>query len=160
MGICVITAISLTACVSAPGKKTHISSPEELSMPLGQPSNFDLFNGTTYLSTLVNQDNVFNSPSMSYVVFEPGVINKWHSHAGGQILIATDGIGYHQLEGQPVEVLHPGDVAKCPPDVKHWHGAGPDGWFAHIAIVTNPQMRGLEVFDFISEEEYKALPKE
>jgi aryl-alcohol dehydrogenase-like predicted oxidoreductase len=47
-----------------------------------------------------------------------------------------------------------------PPNVEHWHGAGPDGWFAHIAIATNPQMRGLEVFDFISEEEYKALPKE
>jgi quercetin dioxygenase-like cupin family protein len=54
---------------------------------------------------------------------------------------------------------YPGDVAKCPPGVRHWHGATPDGWFAHIAIATNPEMRGLEIFDFISEEEYRALPR-
>ena len=35
------------------------------------------------------------------------MINNWHTHEGGQILIATDGIGYHQIEGQPVEVLYP-----------------------------------------------------
>ena len=140
--------------------KNLVLSQAELSMPVGQPNNMDLFNGTTYLSSLVNTDEVYNSPGMLYVVFEPGVINKWHSHAGGQILIATDGIGYHQLEGQPVEVLRPGDVAKCPPGVKHWHGAGPDGWFAHIAISTNPEMQGLDVFDFIPEAEYKSLPRE
>jgi quercetin dioxygenase-like cupin family protein len=137
-----------------------VSSPEHLSFPMGQAISGDLFNGTVYLSQLVGRDDIFNSPDMFYVVFEPGVINKWHSHGGGQILIATDGIGYHQIEGKPVEVLHPGDVAKCPPGVKHWHGAAPDGWFAHIAIETNPEMQGFEVFDFITEAEYNALPKE
>lgn len=127
---------------------------------MGQAASNDLFNGTVYLSQLIERDDIFNSPGMSYVVFEPGVINKWHSHAGGQILIATDGVGYHQIEGQPVEVLRPGDVTKCPPGVKHWHGAAPDGWFAHIAIGTNPERQGFEVFDFITEAEYNALPKE
>jgi quercetin dioxygenase-like cupin family protein len=137
-----------------------VSSPEHLSFPMGQAASNDLFNGTVYLSQLIEMDDIFNSPGMSYVVFEPGVINKWHSHAGGQILIATDGVGYHQIEGQPVEVLRPGDVTKCPPGVKHWHGAAPDGWFAHIAIGTNPERQGFEVFDFITEAEYNALPKE
>jgi quercetin dioxygenase-like cupin family protein len=139
---------------------SSVSSPEELSFPIGQSTSNYLFNGTVYLSQLVGRDDIFNSPGMSYVVFEPGVINKWHSHGGGQILIATDGIGYHQIEGQPIEVLRPGDVAKCPPGVKHWHGAAPGGWFAHIAIGTNPERQGFEVFDFITEAEYNALPKE
>jgi quercetin dioxygenase-like cupin family protein len=152
--------MSSCATVKDGGKKQFVSSPEALSLPIGQPVNNDLFNGTTYLSQLVGRDNIFNSPSMLYVVFEPRVINKWHSHEGGQILIATDGIGYHQIEGQTVEVLYPGDVAKCPTDVKHWHGAAPGGWFAHIAIGTNPERQGLEVFDFITEAEYEALPKE
>ena len=30
--------------------------------------------------------------------------------------------------------MHPGDVVNIPPEVKHWHGAAPDSWFAHIAI--------------------------
>ena len=157
MAVCLASGCTT---VKSGGGKQLVSSPAELSMPVGQPNNMDLFNGTTYLSSLVNTDEVYNSPGMLYVVFEPGVINKWHSHAGGQILIATDGIGYHQIEGQPVEVLRPGDVAKCPPGVKHWHGAATGGWFAHIAVGTNPERQGLEVFDFITEAEYNALPKE
>jgi quercetin dioxygenase-like cupin family protein len=139
--------------------KSPVSSPEYLSLPMGQATSGDLFNGTVYLSQLVGRDKIFNSPSMFYVVFEPGVINKWHNHAGGQILIAIDGVGYHQIEGQPVEALHPGDVVKCPPGVKHWHGATADGWFSHIAIETNPEKQGFEMFDFITEAEYNTLPK-
>ena len=30
---------------------------------------------------------------------------------GGQILIVTDGTGYHQIKGGQVEELHVGDVA-------------------------------------------------
>ena len=93
-------------------------------------------------------------------MFEPGVINNWHTHEGGQILIATDGIGYHQIEGQPVEVLHPGDVALCPPGVKHWHGGSAGTTFAHIAVNTNPDKPGVEWFDRISDEEYAKLPTE
>jgi quercetin dioxygenase-like cupin family protein len=141
-------------------EKSLVLTPEALSFPIGEPYINELFNGTVYLSQLVNNDEIFNSPSMSYVVFEPGIINKWHIHSGGQILIATDGIGYHQIEGQPVEIMYPGDVAKCPPGIKHWHGAASGTWFAHIAIGTNPEMRGLQIFDFISEAEYNALPQE
>lgn len=73
-------------------------------------------------------------------------------------MIATDGIGYHQLEGEPVQVLYPGDVALCPPGVKHWHGGSADTEFAHIAVNTNPELTGLEWFDRISDAEYAALP--
>ena len=118
----------------------------------------DTFNGPVYLSDLIGGDNVAGAPGLHYVVFEPGVINSWHTHEGGQILIATDGIGYHQIEGQPVEVLYPGDVALCPPGVKHWHGGSADTSFAHIAANTNPELTGLTWFDRISDEEYSQLP--
>lgn len=120
----------------------------------------DTFNGPVYLSDLIGADNVAGAPGLHYVVFEPGVINNWHTHEGGQILIATDGIGYHQIEGQPVEVLYPGDVALCPPGVKHWHGGSADTSFAHIAANTNPELTGVTWFDRISDEEYSRLPTE
>ncbi|MDR2447817.1 MAG: cupin domain-containing protein [Treponema sp.] len=121
----------------------------------------DYFSGPVYLSSVLDRDNPLNPPSMSYVVFAPGTVNNWHTHGGGQVLIATDGIGYHQLQGRPVEVLHPGDVAFCPPNETHWHGGSADVWFAHIAIGTNPgNGGGTEWLDRISEEEYAALPKE
>lgn len=120
-------------------------------------STMDTFSGPIYLSSIIGPDNVAGAPGMSYIVFEEGVINNWHAHAGGQILIATDGIGYHQIEGEAVEVLYPGDVALCPPGVTHWHGGSADTQFAHIAINSNPEMRGVEWFDRISEEEYAGL---
>lgn len=121
--------------------------------------SMETFNGPVYLSSIISGDNVAGAPEMHYVVFEPGVINNWHTHEGGQILIATDGIGYHQIEGQPVEVLYPGDVAFCPPGVKHWHGGSADTSFAHIAVNTNPEKPGLEWFDILSDEEYAQLPQ-
>ena len=123
-------------------------------------SNFDTFNGTVYLSDIIGEENVAGAPGLYYVVFEPGVINNWHTHEGGQLLIATDGIGYHQVEGGEVEVLHTGDVAFCPPGVKHWHGGSANTSFAHIAVNTNTELTGLEWFDRISEQEYQQLPTE
>ena len=119
------------------------------------------FNGPIRLANTVDAPNAAGAPGLHYVVFEPGVINAWHTHPGGQILIVTDGIGYHQIEGQPVEVLHPGDVAKCPPGVKHWHGASVNSRFAHLAVGTNPNMPPVIWTDeMVSKEEYDRLPKE
>ncbi|MCM1136805.1 MAG: carboxylesterase family protein [Clostridium sp.] len=123
-----------------------------------QAMNSETFSGPAYVSNIIGPDNVAGAPGLHYVVFDEGVINNWHTHEGGQILIATDGIGYHQIEGQPVEVLYPGDVALCPPGVKHWHGGSADSQFAHIAVNTNLELTGLEWFDRISDEEYAALP--
>ena len=119
--------------------------------------DFDTFSGPAYVSDILSDDNAAGAPGMHYVVFDPGVINNWHTHEGGQILIATDGIGYHQIEGEPVQVMHPGDVAFCPPGVKHWHGGSADSSFAHIAINTNPDKPGVEWFDRISDDEYAQL---
>lgn len=122
------------------------------------PVNLETFNGPVYLSSIIEGENVADAPGLHYVVFEKGVVNNWHTHEGGQILVATDGIGYHQIEGEEVEVLYPGDVALCPPGVKHWHGGSADTEFAHIAVNTNPELSGLEWFDQISDEEYQSLP--
>lgn len=124
------------------------------------PMTAETFSGPAYVSSIIGEENVAGAPGLHYVVFEPGVINNWHTHEGGQILIATDGIGYHQIEGQPVEVLYPGDVALCPPGEKHWHGGSAGTSFAHIAVNTNPALTGLQWFDRISDGEYANLPTE
>lgn len=140
----------------------HVPSPDSgLMFPrAAEAVDLDTFNGPIYLSSLLEGDNVADAPGLHYVVFEPGVINNWHTHEGGQILIATDGIGYHQMEGEPVEVLYPGDVALCPPGVKHWHGGSAGTRFAHIAANTNLELTGLEWFDRLTDEEYRQLPAE
>ncbi len=121
---------------------------------------FDTFSGPAYVSSLLEEGNAAGAPGLHYVVFGKGVINNWHTHEGGQILIATDGIGYHQIEGQPVEILYPGDVAFCPPGETHWHGGSADTEFAHIAANTNPELTGLEWFGRISDAEYEQLAEQ
>lgn len=95
--------------------------------------NLPTFTGTAWVSSLAEEPNVSKGPSLHYVVFDTGVINDWHIHEAGQVLIATDGIGFHQLRGEPVQVMYPGDAAVCPAGVAHWHGAAPGSTFAHIA---------------------------
>jgi quercetin dioxygenase-like cupin family protein len=68
------------------------------------------------------------------VTFEPGARSAWHTHPLGQILIVTDGTGWIQQWGGPIEEFRKGDVIWIPAGVKHWHGATPNTAMTHIAI--------------------------
>jgi quercetin dioxygenase-like cupin family protein len=68
------------------------------------------------------------------VRFAPCARTAWHSHALGQTLQVTDGIGLVQSRGGEVIVIRPGDVIWTPPDEEHWHGVAPDNFMVHTAI--------------------------
>lgn len=118
-----------------------MEKPKKISaFPVGDklPETFSkYFVGQAYLARLT-RNGALNCP-ISNVTFEPGCRNNWHSHTGGQILVAVGGRGYYQAEGEPARELLPGDVVEIAPDAVHWHGAAPDCWFSHLAIETNPQ---------------------
>ena len=127
------------------------------SVGIYNPLSLFTFTGNTYIETLVGNDEEFNSPTMFHVSFEPCARTDWHSHEGGQILIATYGEGYHQIWGETAELLRAGDVVTVEPGVKHWHGARADGWFSHIAISTNSDRPGVEWMEAVTDEEYNSL---
>ncbi len=107
--------------------------------PVGEklPEQFaKYFTGQAWLAPLTT-DRALNVP-VSNVTFSPGCRNNWHSHTGGQLLIAVGGRGYYQERGQPARALLPGDIVEIAPDVVHWHGAAPDSWFSHLAVECNP----------------------
>jgi quercetin dioxygenase-like cupin family protein len=111
------------------------------------------FVGKSYLNMLSNERvNIFN------VTFEPGCRNNWHvHHKGGQILLCTAGRGYYQEWGKEPQELHPGDVINIPPEVKHWHGAAPGSWFAHLAIEVPAEGATNEWFEEVEAKEYDKL---
>ena len=117
------------------------SIPENLSaFPVGGPNppvNSRFFIGQSYLAQLTKEKSL-NCPIYN-VTFEPGCRNNWHSHTGGQILIAVGGKGLYQERGKEARLLMPGDIVEIVPNVEHWHGATPDSWFSHLAIECNPQ---------------------
>lgn len=111
------------------------------------------FTGQSYLNMLTTEQ-----VGIGNVTFEPGCRNNWHiHHGGGQILLCAAGRGYYQEWGKPAQELHPGDVVNIPPEVKHWHGAAPDSWFAHLAVEVPSENGSNEWLEPVSDEEYSKL---
>lgn len=112
------------------------------------------FVGQSYLNMMTTERVV-----TANVTFEPGCHNNWHiHHKGGQILLVTSGRGYYQEWGKPAEELHAGDVVNIPPEVKHWHGAAKESWFAHVAIEVPADGASNEWCEAVDEDAYNALP--
>lgn len=111
------------------------------------------FKGQSYLQPLTTE-----GANTANVTFEPGCRNNWHVHnGGGQILLVTSGRGYYQEWGKPAQELKAGDVVNIPAGVKHWHGAAPDSWFAHVAIAVPAEGATTEWLEEVSDEEYGKL---
>lgn len=136
---------------------TMVTSDSQLNIfPKGDPITGPNFTGPAWLQRLMTDADKFDVV-ISNVVFDPGVRNSWHSHPGGQILIATSGKGYYQEKGKPVQVLNPGDVVAIPSNVIHWHGATPESEFIHMAVNTKVSLGPAVWYDEVTDEEYNNL---
>ncbi len=122
--------------------------------PLGQqlPTNNN-FTGKVWLST-VNKVDSLHLPMVN-VTFAPCCINSWHYHTGGQVLIATAGVGYYQEKGKAARRLFPGDIVEIAPGTIHWHGAAPNSWFAHLALRPNMTSNETIWLQPVGENAYK-----
>ena len=130
--------------------------PENISVfPMGEKNEAfeQYFVGQSYLNMLSTE-----RVTIGNVTFEPGCRNNWHiHHKGGQILLCTAGRGYYQEWGKEAQELHPGDVVNIPPEVKHWHGAAKDSWFAHLAVEVPAEGASNEWLEVVNEEDYEKL---
>jgi hypothetical protein len=81
--------------------------------PKGSRAPAANFTGVVYVATLVKNDDTFNCAS-SNVTFTPGARSHWHTHAAGQILLVTEGVGYYQEKGQPIRRLRKGECSAGP----------------------------------------------
>lgn len=121
--------------------------------PKGEQGPAANFTGKAYNYGLVPQDSSLTT-LVGNVYFEPGARSNWHTHGGGQILIITDGEGYHQVKGQPRQTLKKGDVVKCPPNVEHWHGASPHIGMQQLYIIPNTEKGVVKWLGPVSDAEY------
>ncbi|HEY4251413.1 MAG TPA: cupin domain-containing protein [Roseomonas sp.] len=92
------------------------------------------------------------------VTFEPGARTAWHTHPLGQSLIVTNGLGWVQRAGGPVEVIRPGDVVWFAPGEKHWHGATATTGMTHIALQERQDGKVVDWMEQVSEADYGAGP--
>lgn len=127
----------------------------EMKFPIGEANSAyaQYFTGQSYLAPLANGDC-----SAHNVTFEPGCRNHWHIHHGqNQLLICVAGEGWYQAWGEKAIHLKAGDVIDIPAEVKHWHGATKDSWFAHIAVMVPKQGATTEWCEPVTEEQYEVV---
>ena len=133
---------------------------KEMIFPLGEPNTAyeRYFSGRSWLAPLSADQIAFSN-----VTFEPGCRNNWHVHeaasGGGQMLVGVAGRGWYQEEGKPAVEILPGTVIHIPANVKHWHGAACDSWFAHLAFSVPGEQTENVWLEPVSDEEYNRLRK-
>ena len=131
---------------------------KSMIFPIGEPNTAyeKYFTGKSYLAPLSAEQVAFSN-----VTFEPGCRNNWHIHhattGGGQLLVGVAGRGWYQEEGNPAVEILPGTVIHIPANVKHWHGAAADSWFAHLAFSVPGEGCSNEWLEPVSDKDYNAL---
>jgi quercetin dioxygenase-like cupin family protein len=98
--------------------------------------------------------------SVSSVTFTLGARAAWHTHPKGQTLYVTDGIGFVQKRGEPIQVIHPGDVIWTEPGEEHWHGATKDSSMTHLAMQDSDENGNFaDWHEHVTDEEYNQQPE-
>ncbi|MXV53148.1 cupin domain-containing protein [Pedobacter sp. HMF7647] len=124
--------------------------------PKGELSKTDNHTGDVWLTELNKADSVIDV-GIATATFAPGAKLDWHIHPAGQILMITEGTGYYQEKGKPIQVVHKGDVIKCLPGVTHWHGASPKSTFTYIAASTKGAINKTVWLQRVTDAEYNSV---
>lgn len=140
------------------GEDAKATFQREMIFPIGEPNTAyaAYFTGNSYLASISDGQIPFAN-----VTFEPGCRNNWHIHkasaGGGQMLIGVAGRGWYQEEGKPAVEILPGTVIHIPANVKHWHGAAKDSWFAHLAFSVPGDNTENIWLEPVTDEQYNCL---
>jgi quercetin dioxygenase-like cupin family protein len=114
------------------------------------------FTGAVYL-TPIKQPEPPSQLTAALVRFTPGARTNWHSHAVGQTLHVTEGVGLVGGRDGSAIRMRAGDTVWTPPGEEHWHGGTATTVMCHIAM-----LEGIEDGDAttwlepVTDEEYVA----
>jgi quercetin dioxygenase-like cupin family protein len=92
------------------------------------------FTGDVYV-TPVYSGTEPSRMTVALVRFTPGARTNWHSHAVGQTLHVTEGVGLVGTRDGSVLRIRAGDTVVCPPGEEHWHGAAAGTFMSHLAML-------------------------
>ena len=114
-----------------------------------------MFTGDVWFDVIAAPQPEPSRMRVNAVHFAPCARTAWHSHAVGQTLHVTEGVGLIQARGGEVTEIRPGDTIYTPPGEWHWHGAAPDHFMTHLAMWEAPaEGAESEWGDLVSDEEY------
>ena len=126
--------------------------------PKGEKLSNEWFSGNAFLQPLLARDKN-NDFALGSVTFDPGARTHWHTHPKGQILIVTEGEGFYQEKGKPVQPIKKGDVINIPENVEHWHGATAHCKMVHIAVTNYQNETNVTWLHPVTDEEFNEVNK-
>ena len=97
----------------------------------------DRFTGDVWVDAIAEPKEGDQRMIVSRVRFAPGSRTAWHSHARGQTLHITEGVALIGTRDGTVVTARPGDTVSTPPGEEHWHGATPQDFMEHLAMLEN-----------------------
>lgn len=157
-----LLCIALAGAATSVGAQSQGTTPSppvvEIRAAAAQPiamGSADTFTGTVRITAPFTTQAPGRAGGAT-VRFEAGARTAWHTHPLGQTLIVTDGLGFVQQQGQPAHAMRMGDVVTIPANVRHWHGAGPDGAMTHVAIAEKQDGQSVTWQDTVSDQDYRA----
>lgn len=149
--------LSLAALVTAPPQETAMSTTtiaRNGAVPAAAGSS-DYFTGVVRIENPFAQSAPANLRG-AVVHFAPGARTAWHTHPLGQTLIVTQGLGWFQREGGPVEEIRPGDTVLIAANERHWHGATATTGMTHIAMQEALEGEVVAWLEQVTDEQYRA----
>lgn len=119
------------------------------------------FTGDVYITPMA----IPEPPSRLFaalVRFAPGARSHWHSHAAGQTLYVTEGVGLVGTRDGTVLRILPGDTVWSPPGEEHWHGATGNTLMCHVAMLemNDDGSDPTTWLEPVTDAEYRAAPAE
>ena len=133
-----------------------MSSPRQSSETRPGPSEW--FTGAVYIDTVAVPAGS-SRLSASSVHFTPGARTAWHTHPNGQTIYVLEGVGLAQRHGGQIELIRPGDRVFFEPGERHWHGAAPNRFMTHLAMLDVDEQGNAATWgEHVTDEEYAAAP--
>ena len=90
------------------------------------------------------------------VRFTPGARTNWHSHANGQTLYCTEGVGLVVNREGVVIRMRAGDAVWTPPGEEHWHGGTETTCMSHVAMLEDVDGVTNTWLEPVTDEQYAA----
>lgn len=97
----------------------------------------DWFTGDVWVDSIARPHDDRQRMTASRVRFAPGAHTAWHSHELGQTLHIIEGVALIGTRDGTVIEARPGDTVYTPPGEEHWHGATPEDFMEHLALLEN-----------------------
>ena len=120
------------------------------------PGPSEWFTRAVYIDTVATPSEPSRLAASS-VHFTPGARTAWHTHPYGQTIYVTEGVGLCQRRGAQIEVIRPGDRVFFEPGEDHWHGAAPNRFMTHLALLEVDDDGDYATWgEHVTDEEYGA----